>query len=63
MQLYDLYNNLLDLGIDIRVYKTAKNLILEKRLIYLNQVFEDIVTTNRFSILFYNYKYKELTNY
>ena len=30
MQLDDLYNNLLDLGISIRVYKTAKNLILEK---------------------------------
>ena len=30
MQLDDLYNNLLDLGINIRVYKTAKNLILEK---------------------------------
>ncbi len=30
MQLEDLYNNLYDLGINIRIYKTAKNLILKK---------------------------------
>ena len=30
MQLEDLYNNLSDLGINIRIYKTAKNLILKK---------------------------------
>ena len=30
MQLEDLYNNLQELGINIKVYKTAKNLILEK---------------------------------
>ena len=30
MQLEDLYDNLQELGINIKVYKTAKNLILEK---------------------------------
>ena len=30
MQLEDLYNNLSDLGINIRIYKTAKNLILKR---------------------------------
>ena len=35
MQLDDLYSNLLDLGINIRVYKTAKNLIWKKVIILI----------------------------
>ena len=49
--------------VEIYLQHSKDRIVLDKHLTYLNQVFEGIVTTNKFSIVFYNYKYKELTNY